>query len=196
MCRGKVSTVYSQSDPLFAIFYNLLKDHSQKGLIVLGLTDDRRIFSFGIIFYAGRSLTQNYLVLMIYMSMFMNLCLYELSQFKIISFICTYFLISNMSGWHICSCCEKAVQYMCYTCTYSVCKGCIKQGKFFGVRGNKGFCDTCFGTILLIESKDDGAKVSYFKILYFPVFSSKQKKCFVHRDMYIKKVRPLFLVKK
>ncbi|OEL26849.1 Zinc finger CCCH domain-containing protein 44 [Dichanthelium oligosanthes] len=62
-------------------------------------------------------------------------------------------------GWHICSSCEKAVQYMCYTCTYSVCKGCIKQGKFFGVRGNKGFCDTCFGTILLIESKDDGAKV-------------------------------------
>nr|CAB3499163.1 unnamed protein product [Digitaria exilis] len=62
-------------------------------------------------------------------------------------------------GWHICSNCEKAVQYMCYTCTYSVCKGCIKQGKFFGVRGNKGFCDMCYGTILLIESKDDGAKV-------------------------------------
>ncbi|KAF8722386.1 hypothetical protein HU200_022496 [Digitaria exilis] len=37
--------------------------------------------------------------------------------------------------------------------------GCIKQGKFFGVRGNKGFCDMCYGTILLIESKDDGAKV-------------------------------------
>ncbi|XP_040383977.1 zinc finger CCCH domain-containing protein 19-like isoform X2 [Oryza brachyantha] len=50
---------------------------------------------------------------------------------------------------------------MCYTCTYSLCKGCIKQGKFFGVRGNKGFCDTCFGTILLIESKDeDRAKVN------------------------------------
>ncbi|PWZ52668.1 hypothetical protein Zm00014a_009980 [Zea mays] len=62
-------------------------------------------------------------------------------------------------GWHICSSCEKAVQYMCYTCTYSVCKGCVKQGKFFGVRGSKGFCDTCYGTILLIESKDDGAKV-------------------------------------
>ncbi|WVZ59569.1 hypothetical protein U9M48_009690 [Paspalum notatum var. saurae] len=62
-------------------------------------------------------------------------------------------------GWHICSSCEKAVQYMCYTCTYSVCRGCVKQGKFFGVRGNKGFCDTCYGTILLIESKDDGAKV-------------------------------------
>ncbi|XP_044971438.1 zinc finger CCCH domain-containing protein 19-like isoform X2 [Hordeum vulgare subsp. vulgare] len=60
-------------------------------------------------------------------------------------------------GWHICSSCEKAVQYMCYTCTYSLCKGCVKQGKFFGVRGNKGFCDTCYATILLIESKDEDA---------------------------------------
>jgi hypothetical protein len=68
----------------------------------------------------------------------------------------------HVSGWHICSSCEKAVQYMCYTCTYSVCKGCVKQGKFFGVRGSKGFCDTCYGTILLIESKDDGAKVHNF----------------------------------
>lgn len=58
-------------------------------------------------------------------------------------------------GWHICSSCEKPVHYMCYTCTFSVCKICIKQGKFFGVRGTKGFCDTCFGTIFLIESKDD-----------------------------------------
>ncbi|XP_062209593.1 zinc finger CCCH domain-containing protein 19-like isoform X2 [Phragmites australis] len=59
-------------------------------------------------------------------------------------------------GWHICSSCEKAVHYMCYTCTYSLCKLCIKQGKFFSVRGTKGFCDTCFVTILLIESKDQG----------------------------------------
>ncbi|KAL6847617.1 hypothetical protein ACP4OV_022643 [Aristida adscensionis] len=65
-------------------------------------------------------------------------------------------------GWHICSSCEKAVHYMCYTCTYSVCKVCIKQGKFFSVRGTKGFCDTCFGTILLIESKDENsAKVDF-----------------------------------
>uniref|UniRef100_A0A0E0K7S9 Zinc finger CCCH domain-containing protein 44 n=1 Tax=Oryza punctata TaxID=4537 RepID=A0A0E0K7S9_ORYPU len=59
-------------------------------------------------------------------------------------------------GWHICSSCEKAVHYMCYTCTYSLCKVCIKQGKFFSVRGTKGFCDTCYSTILLIESKDEG----------------------------------------
>ncbi|GJM91209.1 hypothetical protein PR202_ga07564 [Eleusine coracana subsp. coracana] len=65
-----------------------------------------------------------------------------------------------MSGWHICSICEKPAHYMCYTCTYSVCKGCISQGNFFGVRGNKGFCETCYGTILLIESKDeDSSKV-------------------------------------
>ncbi|GJN19869.1 hypothetical protein PR202_gb07183 [Eleusine coracana subsp. coracana] len=63
-------------------------------------------------------------------------------------------------GWHICSICEKAAHYMCYTCTYSVCKGCISQGNFFGVRGNKGFCETCYGTILLIESKDeDSSKI-------------------------------------
>ena len=72
------------------------------------------------------------------------------------------FLMPPLSGWHICSSCEKAVQFMCYTCTYSLCKGCVKQGKYFGVRGNKGFCDTCYGTILLIESKDeDGTKVLY-----------------------------------
>lgn len=63
-------------------------------------------------------------------------------------------------GWHICSSCEKAAHFMCYTCTYSLCKVCVKQGNFFGVRGNKGFCDTCYGTIWLIESKDeDGTKV-------------------------------------
>ncbi|KAF0932875.1 hypothetical protein E2562_012195 [Oryza meyeriana var. granulata] len=64
-------------------------------------------------------------------------------------------------GWHICSSCEKAVHYMCYTCTYSLCKVCINQGKFFSVRGTKGFCDTCYTTILLIECKDeDGAKIA------------------------------------
>ncbi|WVZ55139.1 hypothetical protein U9M48_005840 [Paspalum notatum var. saurae] len=69
-------------------------------------------------------------------------------------------------GWHICSSCEKAVHYMCYTCTYSLCKVCIKQGKFFSVRGTKGFCDTCFGTILLIESKDESAtKVDFDDVL-------------------------------
>ncbi|KAM3262945.1 hypothetical protein ACQJBY_053222 [Aegilops geniculata] len=45
---------------------------------------------------------------------------------------------------------------MCYTCTFSACKVCVKHGKFFAVRGAKGFCDTCYGTILLIETKDEG----------------------------------------
>ena len=73
-----------------------------------------------------------------------------------------------MPGWHICSSCEKAVHYMCYTCTYSLCKVCIKQGKFFSVRGTKGFCDTCYGTILLIESKDESAiKVNVINMFQF-----------------------------
>ncbi|KAM0873485.1 hypothetical protein ACQ4PT_038041 [Festuca glaucescens] len=68
-------------------------------------------------------------------------------------------------GWHICSSCEKAaVNYMCYTCTFSVCKACIKHGKFFSVRGNKGFCDTCFGTILLVEAKDEGADTTKVRV--------------------------------
>ncbi|XP_019709230.1 uncharacterized protein [Elaeis guineensis] len=59
-------------------------------------------------------------------------------------------------GWHICSICEKAAHYMCYTCTYSLCKGCIREAKFFAVRGNKGFCDTCYSTVMLIESNENG----------------------------------------
>ncbi|KAM0839651.1 hypothetical protein ACQ4PT_060179 [Festuca glaucescens] len=65
--------------------------------------------------------------------------------------------LERIRCWHICSSCEKAVQFMCYTCTYSLCRGCVNQGKYFGVRGNKGFCDTCYATILLIESKDENA---------------------------------------
>uniref|UniRef100_A0A453JDN4 Plus3 domain-containing protein n=1 Tax=Aegilops tauschii subsp. strangulata TaxID=200361 RepID=A0A453JDN4_AEGTS len=30
-------------------------------------------------------------------------------------------------GWHICSSCEKAGHYMCYTCTFSACKVCVKH---------------------------------------------------------------------
>ncbi|KAM0926484.1 hypothetical protein ACQ4PT_003541 [Festuca glaucescens] len=68
-------------------------------------------------------------------------------------------------GWHICSSCEKAaVHYMCYTCTFSVCKVCIKHGKFFSVRGNKGFCDTCYGTIVLVEAKDEGGDTTKVKV--------------------------------
>ncbi|CAA0839215.1 Zinc finger CCCH domain-containing protein 44 [Striga hermonthica] len=57
-------------------------------------------------------------------------------------------------GWHICIVCRKASYYMCYTCTYSLCKGCIKDTDYARVRGNKGFCSTCMKTIMLIENKD------------------------------------------
>ncbi|KAG6514264.1 hypothetical protein ZIOFF_024611 [Zingiber officinale] len=57
-------------------------------------------------------------------------------------------------GWHICSICQKAVTYMCYTCTYSVCKACIGGANFFSVQGQKGFCETCYKTIMLIESNE------------------------------------------
>jgi SWIB/MDM2 domain/Plus-3 domain len=48
---------------------------------------------------------------------------------------------------------------MCYTCTYSSCRRCLKNAKFFRVRGSKGFCDTCFGTIILIEDNNQEKKV-------------------------------------
>ncbi|KAH0701651.1 hypothetical protein KY285_015929 [Solanum tuberosum] len=59
-------------------------------------------------------------------------------------------------GWHICSVCQKASHYMCYTCTYSLCKGCTKNADYFHVRGKKGFCSMCMRTIMLIENKDQG----------------------------------------
>ncbi|KAJ8558333.1 hypothetical protein K7X08_005099 [Anisodus acutangulus] len=59
-------------------------------------------------------------------------------------------------GWHICSVCQKASHYMCYTCTYSLCKGCTKDADYFRVRGKKGFCSMCMRTIMLIENKDQG----------------------------------------
>ncbi|GFP83265.1 zinc finger CCCH domain-containing protein 19 [Phtheirospermum japonicum] len=49
---------------------------------------------------------------------------------------------------------KKASHYLCYTCTYSLCKGCIKDADYSCVRRNKGFCSTCMKTIMLIENKD------------------------------------------
>ncbi|CAA3003135.1 zinc finger CCCH domain-containing 44-like [Olea europaea subsp. europaea] len=57
-------------------------------------------------------------------------------------------------GWHICSVCQKASHYMCYTCTYSLCMGCTKDADYVCIRGNKGFCTICMKTIMLIENKD------------------------------------------
>ncbi|KAG0496653.1 hypothetical protein HPP92_001344 [Vanilla planifolia] len=55
-------------------------------------------------------------------------------------------------GWHICSSCQKAAHYMCYTCTTSYCKVCITgESKYVSVRGTHGFCQSCHNTVTLIE---------------------------------------------
>lgn len=56
---------------------------------------------------------------------------------------------------------------MCYTCTYSLCKGCIKDADILCVRGNKGFCTTCMRTVLLVEDNERGNKEMVCLILYF-----------------------------
>ncbi|XP_071739952.1 uncharacterized protein [Rutidosis leptorrhynchoides] len=58
--------------------------------------------------------------------------------------------------------CEKTAYHMCYTCTYSLCKGCIKTSDYVCVRGDKGFCTVCMKMIMLIENKGDAtAKVDF-----------------------------------
>ncbi|KVI02898.1 Plus-3 [Cynara cardunculus var. scolymus] len=59
-------------------------------------------------------------------------------------------------GWHICSLCQKAAHHMCYTCTFSLCKACIKKSDYVGVRNDKGFCTICMKTIMLIENNGQG----------------------------------------
>ncbi|KAE8707116.1 hypothetical protein F3Y22_tig00110387pilonHSYRG00898 [Hibiscus syriacus] len=61
-------------------------------------------------------------------------------------------------GWHICSTCQKASYYMCYTCPYSLCKNCTKGADYVNVRGNKGSCGICLKTIMLIENSSLGNK--------------------------------------
>lgn len=45
---------------------------------------------------------------------------------------------------------------MCYTCTFSLCKSCTKDAAILSVRGNKGFCETCMRTVMLIENNEHG----------------------------------------
>ncbi|KFK34358.1 hypothetical protein AALP_AA5G134800 [Arabis alpina] len=60
-------------------------------------------------------------------------------------------------GWHICSICEKtSSSFMCYTCTFSVCKHCIKDADYVIVRTNMGLCGTCIKPIFLIENVAQG----------------------------------------
>ncbi|KAJ0845330.1 putative chromatin regulator PHD family [Helianthus annuus] len=59
-------------------------------------------------------------------------------------------------GWHICSICQKTAHHMCYTCTYSLCRGCVRKADYVSVRGDKGFCTICMKTIMLIENNGQG----------------------------------------
>lgn len=59
-------------------------------------------------------------------------------------------------GWHQCNICEKKnAYYMCYTCTFSLCKACIKDAVIYCVRDNKGFCEACMKTVSLIENNEE-----------------------------------------
>ncbi|KAL4569754.1 hypothetical protein LXL04_025397 [Taraxacum kok-saghyz] len=60
-------------------------------------------------------------------------------------------------GWHVCSTCQKKAEYMCYTCTFSLCKSCVKTNVILCVKDKekKGFCETCMKTIMLIEKKSE-----------------------------------------
>ena len=68
---------------------------------------------------------------------------------------------SKFSGWHQCSHtnCQKNAYYMCYTCTFSLCKGCIKDAVILCVRGNKGFCEACIKIVMMIEDNAQGSQV-------------------------------------
>ncbi|XP_017257744.1 zinc finger CCCH domain-containing protein 19 [Daucus carota subsp. sativus] len=63
-------------------------------------------------------------------------------------------------GWHQCSHtnCQKNAYYMCYTCTFSLCKGCIKDAVILCVRGNKGFCEACIKIVMMIEDNAQGSQ--------------------------------------
>lgn len=63
-----------------------------------------------------------------------------------------------VSGWHICTTCQKDSFYMCYTCPYSVCKRCVRSSEYVVVRENKGFCGICMKTIMLIENAAEANK--------------------------------------
>ncbi|KAJ0241943.1 PHD finger family protein [Hirschfeldia incana] len=66
--------------------------------------------------------------------------------------------LRGVSGWHICTACQKDSFYMCYTCPYSVCKRCVRSSQYVLVRENKGFCGICINTILLIENAPEATK--------------------------------------
>ncbi|KAL4572963.1 hypothetical protein LXL04_019752 [Taraxacum kok-saghyz] len=66
-------------------------------------------------------------------------------------------------GWHLCSICEKKAEYMCYTCTYSVCKSCIKTSDMLCVREKekRGLCEACMRTVMLIEKPENQENANF-----------------------------------
>lgn len=64
---------------------------------------------------------------------------------------------------------------MCYTCTYSLCKGCIKDADYQCVRGNNGFCGTCMRTVMLIENLQGNKDTVRFLIIVDPKKRKKKK---------------------
>ncbi|KAK1437885.1 hypothetical protein QVD17_03685 [Tagetes erecta] len=57
-------------------------------------------------------------------------------------------------GWHLCTHCSKKAEYLCYTCTSSLCKSCFKTNVMLCVKEKekKGFCESCVETLMLIEN--------------------------------------------
>lgn len=66
-------------------------------------------------------------------------------------------------GWHLCSLCEKKAEYMCYTCTYSSCRSCIKTSVLLCVREKekKGLCEACMRTVMLIEKPENQENTNF-----------------------------------
>lgn len=85
-----------------------------------------------------------------------------------------------VSGWHICTACQKDSFYMCYTCPYSVCKKCVRNSEYVVVRENKGFCGICMKTITLIENAAAEANTEkvprrfcHHFFVFFPLLTNK-----------------------
>ncbi|GJX62758.1 zinc finger CCCH domain-containing protein 19-like protein [Tanacetum coccineum] len=66
-------------------------------------------------------------------------------------------------GWHMCSICEKKADYMCYTCTYSLCKACTKTSVILCVREKekKGLCEACMKTVMQIEKQETQGNANF-----------------------------------
>ncbi|KAK9051957.1 hypothetical protein SSX86_028585 [Deinandra increscens subsp. villosa] len=66
-------------------------------------------------------------------------------------------------GWHLCSICEKKADYMCYTCTYSLCKACTRTTEFLRVREKekRGLCDACKDIVMSIEKQESQENMNF-----------------------------------